>query len=241
MKLSVIVPAYNEAKWIQRCLSRVFAGLQANARPGLSSEIIVVDNNSTDGTGELARAAGTRVVFEPVNQIARARNAGAASASGDWLLFFDADTVLPAETLADVLSTMQRGRHLGGGTTVAFDEAPVWAKLPIAVGNLLMRTCKVTPGCLIFCRTDAFREIGGFNEKLFAAEDADFGYAMRRLARLRGLATVILRKHPPITSSRKLRLYTKFEILGLLFRFLHSPRTTLRNKKGLQIFYDGRR
>ena len=87
MKLSVIVPAYNEAKWIQRCLSSVFAALQANAHPGLSSEVIVVDNNSTDGTGELARTAGARVVFEPINQIARARNAGAASASATGSCF----------------------------------------------------------------------------------------------------------------------------------------------------------
>ena len=57
----------------------------ANDKLGFTSEIIVVDNNSTDNTANLA--AGAQVVFEPINQIGRARNAGAAVAVGDWLLF----------------------------------------------------------------------------------------------------------------------------------------------------------
>jgi len=58
MKLSVIVPAYNEEKLIGRCLTHVFEALRANASEDWSAEVIVVDNNSTDRTGELARAVG---------------------------------------------------------------------------------------------------------------------------------------------------------------------------------------
>ena len=72
MKLSVIVPAYNEAKRIESCLGHLASSLRANAGPGLESEIVVVDNNSTDATAELARLMGARVIFEPVNHIARA-------------------------------------------------------------------------------------------------------------------------------------------------------------------------
>jgi glycosyltransferase involved in cell wall biosynthesis len=78
MKLSIIIPAYNEAKRIKDCLQSVFAALRADARVNLTAEVIVVDNNSSDDTTCLARAAGAQVIFEPVNQIARARNAGAA-------------------------------------------------------------------------------------------------------------------------------------------------------------------
>src|SRR5437773_451131 len=85
MKLSIIIPAYNEAKRIESCLSQLNAALRANTSSNLGSEIIVVDNNSTDATAQLARNAGAQVVFEPINQIARARNAGADADFG-WRL-----------------------------------------------------------------------------------------------------------------------------------------------------------
>jgi glycosyltransferase involved in cell wall biosynthesis len=84
MHLSIIIPAFNEERLIEQCLRSVAASTAANATPGFTSEVIVVDNNSTDKTAELARQAGTQVVFEPINQIGRARNAGAAQATGEW-------------------------------------------------------------------------------------------------------------------------------------------------------------
>src|SRR5947209_2260990 len=86
MKLSIIIPAFNEAKRIASCLQHLSSALRANARSDLESEIIVVDNNSIDATAEIARNLGARVLFEPLNQIARARNAGASVATGDFLL-----------------------------------------------------------------------------------------------------------------------------------------------------------
>ena len=94
MHLSIVIPAFNEERLIGQCLQSISTSLAANYKPGFTSETIVVDNNSTDNTAELARQAGARVVFEPVNQIGRARNAGAAQATGDWLLFIDADSLL---------------------------------------------------------------------------------------------------------------------------------------------------
>lgn len=91
MKLSVLIPAFNEEKRIGTCIRSVHAALSANARPELQTEIIVADNNSKDATPQIARQEGAHVVFEPVNQISRARNPGARAATGDWLLFLDAD------------------------------------------------------------------------------------------------------------------------------------------------------
>jgi len=92
MKISVIVPAFNEEKFIARSLRKIKAATDAFAATGWDSEIIVCDNNSTDRTAEKARAAGATVVLEPVNQISRARNRGASAATGDWLVFVDADS-----------------------------------------------------------------------------------------------------------------------------------------------------
>ena len=115
MKISVIIPAFNEERLIGETLRQVKAAAAAFARRGWATEIIVCDNNSTDRTAELARAAGATVVFEPVNQIARARNSGAAAATGDWLVFIDADSHPSVELFADVAEQMAIGALPGRG------------------------------------------------------------------------------------------------------------------------------
>ncbi|MEI6782317.1 MAG: glycosyltransferase, partial [Verrucomicrobiota bacterium] len=118
MNLSVIIPAFNEERLIGETLRQVKAAVAVFSRRAWQTEIIVCDNNSTDGTAALARAAGAQVVFEPVNQIARARNSGAAAASGDWLVFIDADSHPSAELFAEVAEQIEMGRCLAGGSTM---------------------------------------------------------------------------------------------------------------------------
>ena len=127
MHLSMVIPAFNEERLIARCLQSIAASLVANPRPGFTSEIIVVDNNSTDNTAALARQAGAQVVFEPINQIGRARNTGAAVATGDWLLFVDADSVLNPGLLADILRLIEDGKSVGCGSTLHMHGLPWWA------------------------------------------------------------------------------------------------------------------
>ena len=101
-KLSVIVPAYNEERLLGESLRHIRAAMTVFPERGWETELIVCDNNSTDRTAEIAHEAGAQVVFEPVNQIARARNTGAAAATGDWLVFVDADSHPTRELFADV-------------------------------------------------------------------------------------------------------------------------------------------
>ena len=140
MRLSIIIPAFNEEKLLPGCLAHVAVALRSNASPDWTAEVIVCDNNSTDRTGQLAREAGARVVFEPINQISRARNAGAAIASGDWLLFIDADSYLHPATLADLLCSTRQSHCAGGGCIVDLDEAPWAGRALIGFWNLLSRT-----------------------------------------------------------------------------------------------------
>ena len=102
LKITIIIPAFNEERLLGETLGHVNSARAAFTALGLESELIVCDNNSTDRTADIARAAGAVVVFEPVNQIARARNRGADSATGDWLLFIDADSHPNAALFADV-------------------------------------------------------------------------------------------------------------------------------------------
>ena len=104
MKISIVVPAFNEEQLLPASLKAISDASAAFTEAGWTTELIVCDNNSTDRTAEIAAAAGAIVVFEPVNQISRARNAGAARATGDWLLFIDADSFPTRELFADLVA-----------------------------------------------------------------------------------------------------------------------------------------
>ena len=129
-KLSIIVPAFNEERLLPHSLASIKTAADAFTAAGWDAELIVCDNNSTDRTAEIARAAGATVVFEPVNQIARARNRGAAAANGDWLLFVDADSYPSRALFEDARRAMESG-CLAGGATVAFEEADSYVRFAI--------------------------------------------------------------------------------------------------------------
>ena len=231
MKLSVIVPAFNEEKLLGATLACI-----REATRGFGAELIVCDNNSTDRTAEIARESGAKVVFEPVNQISRARNAGAAAAGGDWLVFIDADSFPDRSLFKDLGDAMASGRYVGGGATVRFDEADWLANGAVSVWNLISRTMRWAAGSFVFCRADAFRAIGGFSTELYASEEIDFSRRLKRLGRL-----TILHRHPLRTSGRKLRLYSKREYFSLLLRIVLSGGRALRRRDDLFAWYDGRR
>ncbi|MDK2743425.1 MAG: glycosyltransferase [Nitrospira sp.] len=241
MHLSIVIPAFNEARLIERCLQSVSESVAANRAPRFASSIIVVDNNSTDNTAELARQAGAQVVFEPINQIGRARNAGAAHATGDWLLFLDADSLLSPGLLADILRVIEGGKHVGCGSTLRMDGLPWWAHLTLRIWTGASILCRWAAGALVVCRRDAFQEVGGFDQTLYALDEISLSKQLKRWGRTRGLQFTILTGHPLETSTRKVSLYSGREIAAQIFRVLLLPRRTLHDKKQLSVWYDGRR
>jgi len=241
MHLSIIIPAFNEERLIERCLQSISTSLAANIKPVFTSEIIVVNNNSTDNTAKLARQAGAQVVFEPINQIGRARNAGAAGATGDWLLFVDADSVLNPGLIADILRLIEDGKSVGCGSTLHMQGLPWWANWTLQLWTGTSILFRWAAGALIVCRSDAFRDVGGFNQELYAADEIRLSADLKQWGRQRGLQFIILTKHPLETSSRKVTLYSGREIAGQILRVMLHPRRTLQDKKQLSIWYDGRR
>ena len=233
MKLSVVVPAFNEEKLLGETLACIREAAQA---PGWSVELIVCDNNSTDRTAEIARAAGARVVFEPVNQIGRARNAGAAQASGDWLVFVDADCLPVKELFFDLGQAIAGGKYIGGGSTVLMESDDFLARLAVRMWNRISRATRWAAGSFIFCRTAAFRELGGFSKELYAAEEIDFSRRLKRLGKM-----TILHRHPLRTSGRKARLYSWRELSIFLFRIAITGGRALRRRDECFAWYDGRR
>lgn len=241
MKLSVIIPAFNEEGLLGKTLRQVQASMTAFSRRGWETELIVCDNNSTDGTAELARTSGAKVVFEPINQIARARNRGAAAASGDWLLFVDADSHPSAELLAEVAEQIASGRCLAGGSTVKLEGHYPVGSLVTGLWNWISRTTKWVAGSFIFCEAGAFRKLGGFSRELFVGEEIELSRRLKQLARTTGKQLVILRRHPLITSARKMHLYTPREHLVFLAKTILGRGKTLHSRESCPMWYDGRR
>jgi glycosyltransferase involved in cell wall biosynthesis len=204
-------------------------------------ELIVCDNNSTDRTAEIARAAGARVVFEPHNQISRARNSGAAVATGNWLLFVDADSSPGPGLFRDLQEAMESGKCIAGGSTIAADSESFGFRLAIHAWNVISRVCRWGAGSFIFCDAATFREVRGFSEEFYASEELDLFQRLKHLARRDGRQIAILHRHPLRTSDRKVRLYSWPELAVYLARFLLHPRRALRNAADCSAWYDGRR
>ncbi|HVU27521.1 MAG TPA: glycosyltransferase [Verrucomicrobiae bacterium] len=241
MKISIVVPAFNEEKLLAASLAQIKSAATAFTQINWETELIVCDNNSTDRTAEIARAAGATVVFEPVNQIARARNCGAAAATGDWLIFVDADSRPGVELFADVAEQIKSGRYLAGGVTIRLDEHFFVAGLITRFWNFLSRSRRLLAGSFIFCETTAFRKINGFSHELFVTEELELSQRLKQLARATGKKIIVLNRHPLVTSARKMKLYSGREYLRFFARFIFQRRQALTSRDAAHLWYDGRR
>jgi glycosyltransferase involved in cell wall biosynthesis len=241
VKISVVIPAFNEERLLPATLASVRAAGAAFEARGWATERIVCDNNSTDRTADIARADGATVVFEPVNQISRARNAGAARAGGDWLVFVDADSRPSPELFTEAAEAIAGGDCIAGGCTVRLDTSRVWARFFVLLWNAISRVRGWAAGSFMFCEASAFRQIGGFSQEIYAAEEIDLFRRLNRLARERGRSVVILHRHPLETSDRKVRLYTLREYLAFFLKMGTSRGRVLRDRDACYPWYDGRR
>lgn len=241
IRLSVIVPAFNEEKLIASSLASIWAAIAEGGGGDVEVELIVVDNACTDRTAVLAAARGARVVHEPVRQIARARNAGAAVASGAWLLFIDADSWPSGALLREALACMRDRRVVGGGSTVRARDVPFPLSAVSAAWNVISRICGWAAGSFLFCRAEAFGAVGGFDRELYVGEEIDLSRRLKRWGQARGQRFVILHRHPLLTSERRANLYSRRELLTNFWRMLRHPRRFFRDPSLCDLWYDGRR
>jgi glycosyltransferase involved in cell wall biosynthesis len=241
VKISIVIPAFNEERLLAATLGHLHSVRSVFTARGWESELIVCNNNSTDQTAEIALTGGARVVFEPINQIGRARNRGAEAATGDWLLFVDADSQPSAELLAEVAEQIAAGKCLAGGVTIRLDGDHPGANFVTQLWNWVSRWRRLLAGSFIFCEAAAFRKIGGFSHEFFTGEELDLTRRLRELATATGRGVVILHRHPLLTSDRKVRLYTLRENLGFMLRAALRPERVMKDKAACYPWYDGRR
>jgi glycosyltransferase involved in cell wall biosynthesis len=230
--ISFIVPAHNE----EALLGRTLSALHQSVRPlGEPYEIVVVDDASTDRTGEVALEHDVRVISVSHRQIAATRNAGAAAATGDVLIFVDADTTVTEPALRAAIDAVRHGA-VGGGASVRFDAGPLpfYARVLEFLLPPVLRILRLAPGCFIFCTRQAYLAAGGFDEALYVTEEVGFAQRLKRQGRF-----VILREFVA-TSARKLRARSAFQLLWVGLRLAIGGGNSLRRRDGLEYWYGPR-
>jgi glycosyltransferase involved in cell wall biosynthesis len=230
--ISFIVPAYNEERLLPSTLRALHAAARAT---GERYEVIVADDASTDRTAAVAEENDARVVRVAHRQIAATRNSGARIAAGDFLVFVDADTVVNEAVVAAALRTLRDGAA-GGGAAVRFEGSlPSYARLLVPLILGLFRIARLGAGCFLFCRHQAFEAVGGFDERLYGSEEIAMSRGLKRQGRF-----VVLRDSV-ITSGRKLRAHSGWEMLRIMGRLAFGGPRFVRSRRGLAIWYEERR
>jgi glycosyltransferase involved in cell wall biosynthesis len=230
--ISFIIPAHNEERLIGETLSALRAVALALNEP---HEIIVANDASSDATATVAAAHGARVLSVAHRQIAATRNSGAKEATGDLLVFVDADTIVSEAIVRAALEAVRNGA-VGGGAASRFDgHVPFYARVLVRLWVRFQRTGRLATGCFLFCTRQAFESAGRFDETLYAFEDVALSRRLKRMG-----AFVILRD-TVVTSGRNLRSHTGFDALRMLSDLaLQGPRF-LRERRGLHFWYGPRR
>jgi len=183
--LTIVVPAYNEEKYLGDCLRAIVAETKASAA---TIEIIVIDNASTDGTAEVARTfANVRVVHEEAKGLTRAREAGLRAAQGDLLAYVDADTRMPRGWVATVLTTFGKNPKIVcvSGPYEYYDISKtltvlIWLYWHFLAYPIYLGIGYMAVGGNFAIRKSAMEKVGGFDQTIsFYGEDTDLA---RRLA-----------------------------------------------------------
>jgi len=234
-QISVLIPAYNEEKLIGRTLDSVHESFAAI--PPRPYEVIVCDNNSTDRTAEMAAAKGAQVVTEPHNQIARARNTAAKSARGKWLIFLDGDTFLTPEILQKTITTLDAGKICAGGCQLKFDRDDIGLFPSFLTGfwNRISSFVNLAAGSYLFCYREAWADLGGFDEEIYAGEEIFFSQALKGWAKERGLKFQVLSGATVVTSARKMDWYGQRQLLWHVLRMLRPG--AMKRKESCDLWY----
>lgn len=212
MKISIVIPTYNEAPTIEKTVSFI-------CRHGGSAiaELIVSDGGSTDQTCSIAEKSGAHAVLSPGNGRAAQMNYGASISSGDILYFIHADCLPPKTFVQDISNAISQGYDLGRYTT-RFDSTKTILKLNAWFTRFDLFICMGGDQTLFVKRT-LFDHCGGFREDMKIMEEYEFCHRARNMGRYRimkGAALVSARKYDTnswlrvqLANSKIVRMYRK--------------------------------
>ena len=177
--VSFVIPVKNDASRLQRCLTTVMA----NDYPRERLEVLVVDNESTDSSGQVGLDAGATVLRSDANSVAELRNGAAERARGSILAFVDADHQIDSgwvRTAVDALSPSDVG---AAGAPYLTEPTPNWVQRQYGAmrGQLVKREDALWLGSgNLAVKKQVFESIGGFDARLIACEDVDLCNRLRQ-------------------------------------------------------------
>jgi len=207
VEFSVVIPAYNEVKYIGRALSAL------EQQSFKDFEVIVKDGLSRDETVNVARKFTKKVFSKRDSSAADARNQGASYARGDVLVFMDADTLLLPDTLARFSSLLDNQKIVGAScrkvplsssildrVLYEFVNFSTWFGSVLHLGG--------AHGNLMLIRRDAFEAVGGFNPDIIVAEEQELIRRALRFGKYVFLFNVSVYENPRrVRQWGRLRLY----------------------------------
>ena len=169
--ISVIIPVLNEEKHLEECL-KIFSMQKC--------ELIVVDGGSVDRSLEIARENGVTTIALGFANKGRQMNEGAAHSSGDILLFFHADSILPGGALKMIEDVLENKYLLGGTFKLGFHPSKPFYSFLAFFTNIFCSLTRMAFGDRgIFMKRQVFLSLGGFKEYAIM-EDADMSDMLRK-------------------------------------------------------------
>ena len=196
MKLAFVIPAYNEEALIGKCVESILAEVK---RSGRDVEVVVVNNNSTDHTAEIAGSyPGVRVVDEKQKGLVSARDGGFKATTAELVANIDADTIVPEGWLDVVFEEFEKDPKLVclSGPYIYYDLGG-WNRFLISmfygltwliyvVNHYILRVGSVVQGGNFVLKRDAWTRAGGFNRDIkFYGEDTDVAVRLSKIGRVK--------------------------------------------------------
>lgn len=194
MLVSVVIPAYNEEKYIAKTLKSLVNQLH----PGFNYETIVVDSRSVDQTAKIAESYGAKVLRIPKKTPAFARQKGIEAARGEIIVCLDADTFVPKDYLTTIVSEFRKNPSLVGLTGIidgwggSFWQNFLykWVNTLFLLINYLLGRPGFQGQSFAF-RKEVFHKVGGFRTDLHTGEDFDLGIRMSRVGKVKFLLKTV--------------------------------------------------
>lgn len=184
--LSIIIPTFNEEKFLPHLLKSL------KEQSFKDFEIIVADNNSIDATRSIALKSGAKLVNGGLP--ARGRNNGAKVAHGEWLLFLDADVILPSDFLEKAIKEIKGSNFSSASCLINPLSDREIDKFLHGIVNLYFQATKKSfshaPGFCIFAKKEVHQLVGGFDEKIKLAEDHDYVLRISKIEKFDFLKSV---------------------------------------------------
>ena len=190
VEVSVVIPTKNNADILEKCLKSI----QSMDYPREKLEVIIVDGHSTDGTVEIARKYGCRVIFEDRGTISYARDVGVKHAKGKFIAFTDADCAVDRKWIKELIKHFNNDKIAAvGGPNLTPDDDTEFAKCVGLVLSFLskpgarygltggrVREIYHNPTCNVMYRKKVLEEVGGFNHDLITVDDEELDYRIRK-------------------------------------------------------------